>query len=162
MTQAPTPQTVDYHLTVTLKPYLYAKTPYKQLVKSAVLLHKMLLAYKATIIAELTKDYNIHYHCLISTLVDRFDYKKRPFDYYVHDIFRRHRDTFGYIKCDQIKNYSEYVKYMMKDIDKTKEILEVTPIIRDDYFLTPHEDSLINIISYSIKGTDIINQLSEK
>jgi hypothetical protein len=123
----------DVHLTVTLKPLLYRFNTEEQIDKSVVDLIRILndlKCIKKTIVFELTKSHNIHYHIIAKFELTgvRNIYNK------IYNSFRKSK-IFGYVLTDQIKDYDNFTTYILKDVKNTFNILGRFPIIRDDYNL---------------------------
>lgn len=112
-------------VTVTLKPFLYAHNPNVQMKMTKDLLKKCFGKYSVSIVAELTNEYNIHYHCM----VDMKTHKEPLF--YLHNKIRPHKQ-FGRRTVQRVQYYESYIKYMNKDIKKTNEILSQSAIVKDD------------------------------
>lgn len=121
----------DVHLTVTLKPLLYRFNTEEQIDKSVSELINVLndlKCIKKTIVFELTKSHNIHYHIIAQFELTgvRNIYNK------IYNKFRCSK-IFGYVMTDQIKDYNLFIEYILKDVKNTYTILGRFPIIRDDY-----------------------------
>lgn len=128
-----TSYTVDYFFTITLRPKCYKHEPELQydLTFSEVKNKLSSLSQAFTLIAEVTKAYNIHYHGLI-----KFIYKDPKKDYMKEfcKTFRNH-ETIGFVKIDQVRDISNTIIYMSKEFDKTSNAIHRRPIINDFFNL---------------------------
>lgn len=132
-----------YHLTVTLNPRYYDLRPIEQYRLSLEKLSKLFSTYGKGLlicaIPELTKDFNIHYHCLIQydmRLIDpNVEYRLvgkmgrmrvKPMTWIVRNLFRGNK-YFGFIKIDKVSDYQNYTNYMFKDLVTTYELLDIVP-----------------------------------
>lgn len=114
-----------HEFTLTLKPFMYMQTAKDQYRMSKELLFAILCPYiKCSCIAELTKENNIHYHCMIwledAKVRDKFLNK-----------FRQNK-MWGRKSCSQIVDYDKWTKYLVKDLKATSEIIG-DPIVYDYY-----------------------------
>lgn len=144
--------TTSYHVTITLKPSLYQYQPSVQMDKTKELIldiFKKLSFVNLIIVAELTKSFNIHYHCMASFSPER--YKDKVIPYYVANAFRKQKNI-GFIKCDVIVNENNYKQYMLKDITKFLYITGIHPRIVDTYQIFPNDyDFALQYIEYKNK-----------
>lgn len=118
-----------YELTLTLRPRMYKESSRGQFELTAHLVRSTLYAVcnsKATIIAELTGENNIHYHCLIELK----DLNQRAV---LLNKFRSHDHIFGKKTCTPVQYYDSYIQYLVKDHKITREVLGICPIVTDDY-----------------------------
>jgi len=116
-----------YFFTLTLQPKYYKYKPEEQYDMTYMSIFQTIwaLGSNIAIIAELTKNYNIHYHGLIdsegySNLVK-----------YFRDAFRNHKYV-GYISIEQVVNEPKCKEYIIKDLMHTKEQISRPPIIVDE------------------------------
>lgn len=122
----PSEWSYDIAVTVTLKQLhrkLDAEGQYDK-TKSKIL--ELLRCCKATIVAELTTNYDIHYHAIVS-IPNRSLRNKEPLRW----LKDRFRSDFGFTCIKQVDDYHGWVGYLMKDIVETRKVVE--PILRDDY-----------------------------
>lgn len=123
----------DVHLTVTLRPVMYRLSSTEQLSRSIGPLLDLLRdlnCIKKTIVFELTKSHNVHYHIICNFDIHgvRNIYNK------IYNKFRCSK-IFGYVLTDQIKDYNSFVSYILKDVEETYNILGIYPVQIDDYEL---------------------------
>lgn len=113
-----------YELTITLKPNLYQLDPRDQFDLSSIILCEILNPFQSSMIAELTMEHNIHYHGIVQLedIIDKNILLNR---------FRRHYKVFGRKSCSQIRYEKSYCDYLVKDKEKTQQILKKCPIVRD-------------------------------
>jgi len=85
----------------------------------------ILLGRKASCIAELTAEHNVHYHCLIEIegQLDKDDFLNR---------FREYNKFFGRKSCRGVDFKESFITYLRKDYQATSRII-VDPIVKDDY-----------------------------
>lgn len=117
----------DLAFTITLKPVEYRKTYEDQYSGTAYLLTSIFNAggCKYTMVAELTKQYNIHYHGIMKIPKDR---AKDPIKWFF-DRLRLLQFT-GRCECEQVKNYDKWTTYIIKDIQRD---IDIRTVIKDDY-----------------------------
>lgn len=115
----------NYFFTITLQPNLYKLTADEQYDKTTPELIVMLklLSEKFTLVTELTKSLNVHWHGIIQ-LGD----KKNPFV----NMFRGDK-MFGFVNISPIRNESQVYEYIRKDLENTAKELNRRSILRDDY-----------------------------
>lgn len=132
---------VDYHITLTLKPSMYRMDAEEQFRKTKDIVRNLMRGFTYTCVTELTNQYNIHYHmickaplaiakCIPKLFADR----------------KRKIKELGFHKMDSVDNYDVYTAYMLKDVKKTQEILGHYPVINDDYML-----NIIKVDGYIVK-----------
>lgn len=118
----------QYSLTLTLKPYLYKETAINQLLQSQdsiiTVLKNPSLNCDGLVVAELTKQFNIHYHGYIY-----FNTKlKYPQEHLAHLI--KQLKPIGRFEIEPVSNQLIWEKYCIKELYKTADILSIkTPII---------------------------------
>lgn len=132
-----------YFFTITLKPVMYHHDVDKQHDETIneILLNLTMLCNKScdyTIVCELTKAFNIHYHGII----DLTNSTKRKFI----NIFRNSSKT-GFVNISLINDLSKTVEYIAKSIPQTHIDVGRRPIIKDDLNLLKHID---NYLTYSL------------
>lgn len=125
------PASVEYAFTVTLLPKIYTHPAEKQYDLTYIEIMRILEGQSQayTLIAELTKGANIHYHGIIKYL----DFKaKTNLTKQFIDAFRNSK-LFGHINIKQVTDLKGWVDYLQKDIDSTRESINRPPIL-NDYF----------------------------
>lgn len=121
---------VKYAATITLQPKLYKYKPEEQYDKSYMHIAKQLMALgtKVDLVAELTKNYNIHYHLVIQFV----NFKpKSNLMLMFHNAFRND-PIVGFVNIKQIEDEVKWLDYIMKDINITKETINRPPIILNE------------------------------
>lgn len=116
----------DYFFTVTLRPNMYRFTADEQFDKThgELIIMLKILSEKFTLVTELTKSLNIHWHGII-----RLGDKKSPFV----NIFRGDKQ-FGFVQLSPITHSEGKVyEYLRKDLANTVKDLNRRPILSDDY-----------------------------
>lgn len=131
---------MKHEVTVTLRPMLYTKTAKQQFDITSLMMKHILNGYKATCVAELTQEHNVHYHCLVdiegtlnrNTFLDRF---------------RQYNKYFGRKTCKCVMFEESYEKYLTKSYHETTKILS-DPFVKDDYKLsdTLNKDLKLKVI----------------
>jgi len=111
-------------VTLTLKPILYKKTPDEQLKITKSLIKTIFKPYKYSCVCELTKDFNIHYHCLVETKT------KEPL-FEITNRIRKYKE-FGKRTVQQVQYLESYKKYLNKDLQTTIKYINGSAIIQDD------------------------------
>lgn len=139
--------TQQYAFTVTLKPHLYDDPAETQYDKTYEVLKVMLrkISHQFTLVAELTKNANLHYHGIIT-----FENRSKNIVKYWYDQFKSivkaykklhpYGDKgilFGFTNIKPITEYSVWIEYISKDIKLTNESLGRLPIIIDDFNCFP-------------------------
>lgn len=127
---------VDYSFTITLRPKCFTHEPEIQYDDTNFHVRARLASISPhfTIVAEVTKAWNIHYHGIIKfVLKDKVDCAKR-----FHARFRND-NLVGFVNIKQITDYNGWCEYIVKDLQKTTESIGRRPIIRDDYGVTNPE-----------------------
>lgn len=113
-------------VTITLKPFMYVHSSEKQYELTAPVLQKLLLnRYQASCVAELTKQFNIHYHMAIE-LADAAARKR-----FCDDL--RKIKWVGRTSIEMVRNDILYFTYMNKDIAETRSLIGKDPIIADSF-----------------------------
>lgn len=115
-----------YECMLTLCPKMYSSSPQTQFTITSAILKKLLKRgdiKNISIVAELTKTFNVHYHCLVDLATKKdcshFLTMLRPFK------------QFGKKSLDVVMNEPAYRDYMCKDIAATVDIIENCPIVTD-------------------------------
>lgn len=123
----PVEYTVGYCITLTLKPKLYVATPENQVDYSDLFIRFMeAKGAKLTLVAELTKQYNIHYHGYIE-LPKKLS--KNPIKY-IYDVLRK-MEYYGFTCIKPCTDYEGWYQYMIKDYYHTKDNININPILLD-------------------------------
>lgn len=119
---------VEYAFTITLRPKVFIHEPERQYDDACGYVNKKLMALcqDHTLIAELTKNYNVHLHGIC-----RFSlYKKRDCMKDFYSCFRND-NIVGYVNIKQIDNLTNWITYITKDLTKTYNAINRRPIIYD-------------------------------
>lgn len=118
-----------YELTITLKPN--GLLPTDILTQKAIWhLSIIRLKYPMTAVLEFTKHFIPHFHCVVEleTLKDRKN---------ISDSIRL-CSMFGRFQLEQIHNDQLYYDYIQKDLKTTMEIIDINPVIYDDFNIIQH------------------------
>lgn len=91
-----------------------------------------LISNKVTIVVELTKALNVHYHGLINLNCSRIKFV---------NLFRKSKE-FGFVNISELKDLNKVATYMEKDFLQTKKELGVPPIIMNQHNLYPKDVQL--------------------
>lgn len=128
---------VEYAFTITLRPKMFIHEPEKQYDETYTRIEHLLrsLCICFTLVAEMTKSYNIHYHGICNFLLT---YKKDCMKEF-HKCFRNDMQV-GFVNIRQITNMSNWTEYLMKDLAKTTNSLNRRPIIKDDFNVFSTDD----------------------
>lgn len=122
---------VRYAFTVTLKPKRWFDWPAEeQYDATAMPLAEYLktIGCKVTLVCELTKAYNVHYHGIITLpLVKNANLMKR-----FVDSFRRSKD-YGFVNIKPIDNEIGWIEYINKSLADTCKSINRRPIIIDKF-----------------------------
>ena len=126
-------ESVKYSFTVTLKPNLFKDSAEVQYDKTYLTLvkHLMSLSKQFSVVAELTKNYNIHYHGIIRFVINHKNLMKRFVDSF------RHNTCFGFVNIKQIVDEAGWVEYITKDIHSTRESISRPPVLMDYFNVLP-------------------------
>lgn len=124
-----TQKSVKYSFTVTLKPNLYKYIAEEQFSRTyiALSIHLCKLSPNVTVLAELTKSMNIHYHGIIQFNIDRAEVNLRK---KFIDSFRTSKE-FGFVNIKQIEDEAGWIKYITKDLDQSRLLIGSPPILLD-------------------------------
>lgn len=139
------PLSVDYAFTLTLRPKLFSKEPEMQYEDTYQVVIKRfeMLATKYTIVAELTKAYNIHYHGIVQfNLSDRKDCQKEFYKAFRNDVL------IGFVNIRQIDNMGKWTEYIRKDVYRTTNVIHRRSIIKDMYEIFDQEERAYCAISW--------------
>lgn len=115
---------MKYEFTMTLRPVMYKFTAREQFIKTKDIINNMFFGFATSIVAELTKENNIHYHAIVE--IKSADDRNKLLD--------RSRGSmiWGRKSCSQLVNEPKWITYILKDIVSTREIIKDHPLIRDD------------------------------
>jgi len=124
---------LEYAITVTLKPVMYRHAAEIQFSQTYEVLLKHLRTFtpRITLLAELTKDFNVHYHGLIQFSKDdvlRYHNLAKRFK----DSFRKSK-VFGHIVIVMAHDLPGWKEYCTKDLEETYRLLGTGPVFID-YF----------------------------
>lgn len=123
-----------YAITVTLRPQQYSNPAEEQYDMTYHVLPPFLSQFgiQSTIVAELTKQFNIHYHGIVTCQVQP---SIPSLEKWITDKFRKHK-IFGYVYVKVIDNEPVWEDYIIKDYESTKKLLYGrSPVIVDDFML---------------------------
>lgn len=132
---------VKYAFTITLQPKLYRYKPEEQYDKTYMHIAKVLKALnsRVTLVAELTRSANIHYHGVIQFI----NFKpKSNLTVSFHNAFRGDKYA-GFIKIIPIDNESKWIEYISKDVTDTTETIIRPSIILNEFNDLPNDNLLI-------------------
>lgn len=124
---------VRYSFTITLKPSLYNVPASVQYDKTYDELYKHLCQnfnVKLTLVAELTRNYNIHFHGTIVFIminVHKYNVMKR-----FVDSFRKSK-IFGFVNIKQIEDEPGWIDYISKGFHDFTRDTNRRPILQDDF-----------------------------
>lgn len=130
-----TEKTHEYAFTITLKPPLYRFNLREQIEKTKDKLLKMCnYVAQFTLVAEVTKNFNIHYHGIVNFEVDYKFTNNEQYCAEFKDVFRKSKD-FGFICIKPIDNFPKWVAYILKDRKRTFELTRTHPLLCDGHEL---------------------------
>lgn len=131
-------ESVRYSATVTLKPRLYqhrAEIQYDMTYPEIVKQLALTGIHKSVIVAELTKNFNIHYHLTITVLLHtgcNINVMKKFVDSF------RKSPVFGFVNIKQIEDEKGWIEYISKSFNDFVFATNRRPIIKDDFnYWTP-------------------------
>lgn len=116
---------MKYEYTITLKPRMYRDPPQDQFNLTSKILIDVFTGYKISCIAELTRDNNVHYHCMA-------DFESEECRNRFINRLRRYSNMFGRRTWSQLINETAWINYLNKDKRHTKEIIK-DPIVCDHF-----------------------------
>lgn len=119
---------MKFELTVTLRPNLYRLTATEQYDRTYQHIRDVVRPYASTIVAELTSEHNIHYHCIIDMPDDPLFERQKV----VLDKFRKLTPIFGKKSFRPVQYEESYEMYIMKDLKKTLCVTSRDPVILDE------------------------------
>jgi len=122
-------KSVIYSFTITLKPNLFKEVAEEQYDRTYLVLTKELLSLSSevTLVAELTRAANVHYHGMIRFNTTKIDLRK-----YFIDHFRKSK-YFGFVCIKQIDNLQGWQDYIKKDLKTTKQSIGRPPVLIDQF-----------------------------
>lgn len=126
-----------YSGTLTLRPKLYVHEPHKQydLVTDHITKILNTLCFDYSLVSELTKTYNIHFHILSTFDLKSHKYPLRDW----HNAFRN--DPYvGFTKIEQTLNDKVWIDYMKKDLIHSYNCSGRRPILKDDLNIFTTDD----------------------
>lgn len=115
---------MKYELTLTLRPNLYTLEAKKQYEMTYPALKSILNNYKASCIAELTQEFNVHYHAIVD-IDDNVLVREQ-----LMNKFRPYNKWFGRKSFKPVQYEDSYIKYLVKDYHVTTKII-ADPIVCD-------------------------------
>lgn len=123
-------ETVQYFVTVTLRPSVYSLIPQDQLIKANQEIRQIFDKLRVTeriVSFELTQNCNIHYHGIIRFKLQSgcTDYRMKWFN------ALRGNKVIGFTKIEQVENYQSCFDYITKSIHQTSNSLSQYPLIFD-------------------------------
>lgn len=125
----PATYSYDIAVTVTLPPLSRRMTSEEQYEHYIPLYKDLLRKHKHTSVVELTSNYDVHIHCVVS-------FKDLPKDsnplMYAKNLFRR---KFGFTCVKQCTDINGWAEYLFKDLHKTNDLLKGACLLQDDYEL---------------------------
>jgi len=95
--------------------------------------------YRVSIVIEITKDFNLHSHILLSEI----DKSENP-PLRISNILRKYK-WIGRRSIDQVVYLQSYIDYLMKDYDATTKIIKYSPIVRDDFDILARTEHAVAI-----------------
>lgn len=126
-----------YACTITLQPKtrkLSAEDQYEKYAHEVVLydLQKIFPRCKLTLVAELTKSYDLHFHGIIQ-FDRRYIRKNQCIERMFRDRLRLH-PIIGFVMLKVITDHNIWLDYITKSQDDFKQDLLLNPVIVDDYY----------------------------
>lgn len=120
---------VTYAITLTLRPHMYRLNPEIQYDHTYLEIMKTIKDLNTTcyLIAELNKNFNVHYHGKI-----QFHTKEYNHMFKFKNAFRSNK-YIGYVDIRQVTDDKGWDDYLSKELVKTKTLLDRPPIIIDDF-----------------------------
>lgn len=127
---------VDYSLTITLRPKCYIQEPEQQYDATYEYILRILrsLTEHLSLVAEVTKSFNIHYHSILQLPLGDGNCLKKIYKAFRND------PIVGFIKCDQTVDKATWIGYLKKDIIHTYNSINRRPIIYDHYDIFDVDD----------------------
>lgn len=159
----------ELFVTVTLLPYMYGEDARTQLKKTFQSIKDLLQIYsdKFLIVAELTKDGNIHYHASVKPRSNDMDYP----DAIILDALKKHNKgkvkIFGRSQVDSDNKYQVKTRfeYLTKDLNKTYKIVNLdhpkNPKDVWDYYVRPVGDHIPLMQTVEPEVKEIFKKVAE-
>lgn len=124
---------VDFSITVTLCPKLNRMDITKQYDYSAYEVEQTLkrIDYvdSLTLVAEITKNCNLHFHGIIKFNIE----KHKHIIYKFKNDLKEYNFLIGFIDIKQITDFPGWKEYISKDLQTTKEVIGRRPVLIDDF-----------------------------
>lgn len=129
-------KTQDYAFTITLKPKMFVHPLKKQLALTKDVLKELfsLTCAQYTLVAEVTKNFNIHYHGIVNFHVINEFHNSDHYICMFKDCFRK-SSQFGYTVVKVIDDFPKWSAYILKDRQKTYSLTHVHPMLHDGHEL---------------------------
>lgn len=125
-------QSFKYALTITLKPIMFKSkdaTDQFDATYKSLLLFLYQVCNQITLVAELTKNSNIHYHSIITfKRAHDIAYQRKL----LNDMFRKSKEI-GYLCLKQIEDEPGWIEYISKELKSTTYCCLIRPIVKDDF-----------------------------
>lgn len=131
-----------YAFTLTLKPKFFVSTAEKQYDETInIVKHELNRLGNYTVIAEFTKNYNVHYHGIISfPLMGKKNLMKLFSDH-----FRNHKQI-GFVNIKPLTDEKGWIEYICKGLKETRDTLKCEPVIYDGLDKIPND--VFNLYSH--------------
>jgi len=127
---------VDYAITLTISRKLRKLTPEEQYDRIKLLLPKVMYGCEYTLITELHKDMNTHYHGIFRM---QLPIQGRTVVRSITDRIRK-IDDLGFYVIKQIDNFGVWSDYIQKAITQTALSIARPVILQDDYQIVPQSN----------------------
>jgi len=117
-----------YAFTVTIHPRHYkniAEVQYETTYKALLL--ALLPQCLLTLVCELTKNANVHYHGVLKVPLHKY----KDVNKWFRDLFRGSK-LFGFVNLTPITDEAGWFAYLTKDLAHTSKVMSRRPILRDD------------------------------
>lgn len=138
-----------FAVTLTLLPKIYKLTPQRQYLKG---LRQILGLFKRhgvicnTLVPELTKNYNVHFHgAVYLPLLGKQGPKEKWYN-----IFRQD-DVVGFTLIKEVEDYGKWEEYMYKNLEETRTVLRKGSLIWQ--WKPENEEEIIDYIEQQYKST---------
>ena len=133
------PRSFKYAFTITLKPWLYKYTPSRQIADSVDVVKSGLAALgHSTLLWELTKASNIHYHGVIEMYTQSLTLQRiKNLHLRWNNKWRNHLEI-GFTNLTQITDEQGWLAYIGKSIEDNTDLLTSYPhpVLQDQLTLT--------------------------
>lgn len=131
----------SYAFTITLLPKFRKLSTKNQLHRTYEYILEFLAPHKVTMVYELTKSYDIHYHGIINFKKDIL--KDRSAELYWYNKMRK-SSTIGYTCLKVITDWNIWVDYLFKSHNEVKAIMtaqtHLNPLLKDSHELGKPND----------------------